>query len=199
MIAVDVVTPSQAVALDALRAWWDDASAGPLALLTGPAGSGISRTLRELHRVLDRDAATARILGTPEGRRSDAQLLKDTIAAFGVAPIGRTGLELQAVLRETLATLAEHGPRPLLIIDNSPLAGSQLEILRAVLTGSPAGFLIAGQPDLAVRIGRRPSLQAALGVAVTLEPPAGDEIGLPHEEIAIQTRMALPGVEEVRA
>jgi energy-coupling factor transporter ATP-binding protein EcfA2 len=199
MIGVDAATSSQAAALDALRAWWRDAAAGSLALLIGPAGSGISRTVRHLHRMLDPDAATVRILDTPEGRRSDAQLLKDAIAAFGVAPIGRTGLELQTVLRETLATLAERGPRPLLVIDNGPLAGSQLEIIRAVLTGSPAGILIAGQPDLAIRIGRRPALQAALGIAVTLDPLAGDAIGTPPDDRAIQTRLALPGFTEARA
>jgi type II secretory pathway predicted ATPase ExeA len=166
-----IATAAQATVLDALRHWWNEAGTGQLAIVTGEAGSGRTRTLIEFRAVVAGNNGTrVAVLPDPASRRSDAQLLKDAIAAFEAEPLARTGLELQQEFRRRITGIAESGQRPLLLVDGANLAGSQLEILRGLLTGSPLGVVLFGDSDLVDRVARRRSLAAFVTYTGMIEP-----------------------------
>jgi type II secretory pathway predicted ATPase ExeA len=164
-------------ALDQLNTWWSDPAGGSLAVVTGESGSGKSRVLIEFRNVVANDnTTTIAVLADRGQRRSDAQLLRDIVSAFGGAPNGRTGLELQGEVRQQVLGIAEAGDRSLVLIDAANFSGSQLEILRSLLTDSPARIVLFGAPDLPDRIIRRRSLAAFVGLAVQIDPITDDEL-----------------------
>jgi type II secretory pathway predicted ATPase ExeA len=164
-------------ALDQLTTWWSDPAGGSLAVVTGESGSGKSRVLIEFRNVVANDNTTTIAVLVDRGqRRSDAQLLRDIVSAFGGAPNGRTGLELQGEVRQQVLGIAEAGDRSLVLIDAANFSGSQLEILRSLLTDSPARVVLFGAPDLPDRIIRRRSLAAFVGLAVQIDPIGTEEL-----------------------
>jgi type II secretory pathway predicted ATPase ExeA len=180
-----IETASQISVLAALQEWWNTPTAGSLAIVTGPAGAGKTRLLLELRNVVADDNAALAILADPGARRSDAQLLKDAIAAFGAEPFARTGLELQGELRRHIARIASEGQRPLLLVDAANFAGSQLEILRSLLTDSPLRVVLFGEPDLTDRVARRRSLTGYIGYVGSIGALQADEsVRLITERIA---------------
>jgi type II secretory pathway predicted ATPase ExeA len=157
--------------LDAFDQWRGRDDAPPLAIVTGGEGAGKTRLLRELHRVVANDNAFAAAIVADAGTRwSDAQLLRQILAAFNVTPTGRTGLKLQAEAREVFAAIAQDSRQPLLLIDGANFAGSQLEIVRSLLTGTSLRLVLFGDTDLADRVQRRQSLAALTGLTQRIEP-----------------------------
>lgn len=164
--------PAQDAALGTIRGWIDGIAADParpdrLAVLTGVAGSGRSRLLRELIAQAD-SPATMPMIDPGKGGLTDAQLLRAIIDAFGGTATGRTGMELRRDIRLALADLPE-GIAPGLLVDDADFSGARLELIRNVLRdGAGAGLwiVLAGQPDLADRLARRRSFRALLGPVV---------------------------------
>jgi type II secretory pathway predicted ATPase ExeA len=167
-----VALASQRAVLDGIRAWLAAAAndAPGLAVVAGAAGSGKTRLLGRLVTEL---AETDRLIGVVPGegaRRTDAQLLRSAIVAFGGTPAGRTGLELGTGLRAILDAHRPDALPPVLLIDNAALTGSQLEILRGAMTGpapdqgpSRVQIVLFGPPELPERIARRRSLADMTG------------------------------------
>lgn len=167
----------QSMVLDLLTEWWQEQPGGSLALVTGATGSGKTRLFLEVQRVVASDNTTLLATVADQGaKRSDAQLLKDILIAFAGTPVGRTGLELQSGIRQRFGQIVDAGQRPLLLVDSANFTGSQLEILRSLLTDAPASIVLFGDPDLADRVTRRQSLAALVGFASEIEPFEADEI-----------------------
>ena len=172
-----ITAVGQSAVLDLLNEWWIEEGSGSLAIVTGDPGSGKTRLLIEfIHVVAHNNAVTLATLVDRGTRRSDAQLLKEIVLAFGGTPTGRTGLELQAEVRQHFADVASSGQQPLLLIDAANFTGSQLEILRSLLTDSPARIVLFGEPDLSDRLARRRSLTAFIGVSISIGRFESNEI-----------------------
>lgn len=174
-----VPLPGQDAVLDDVRAWLgsDDANAPGLAVIAGESGSGKTRLLQQLVLAIADDDRLIGVAPDDGLRRTDAHLLRTAIVALGGTPAGRTGLELTTELRAILDSHREDPLPPVLLIDNAALTGSQLEILRGVLTnpdlGAPptrAQVVLAGPTALPDRIARRRSL-ADLTRRVGTMPP----------------------------
>ncbi len=167
-----------------LLAWINDASPadhqdGRLAVVTGDEGSGKTRLLTEIAHELASDP-TVRIAVLPddEALRTDAQILRGVLAAFGHPPAGRTGLELMTEIQDALAAIRESGRRPGILIDGADFSGSRLELTRNLLRDAAESGLwvvLFGQPDLSDRIARRRSLRGLLEMTVELEPLDTDD------------------------
>jgi type II secretory pathway predicted ATPase ExeA len=157
--------------LDAFDRWKATPAAAPLALITGGSGSGKTCLLHAIHRVVANDNTTAcGIVVASETKRTDVQLLRQIIQAFDAEPAGRTGLRLQAEARAIFDTITTTGRQPLLLIDDADLSGSQLEIIRSLLTGTSLRLILIGAPDLADRVQRRQSLLGLTGLNERLLP-----------------------------
>lgn len=173
-----VALPGQQSALAEIRGWISSVSAdrarqGRLAVLTGEPGMGRSRLLREIA-----GAASAPIIDPGKGNLTDAQLLRAMVDAFGGTATGRTGMDLRRDIRLALADLPAE-TTPGLLIDDADFTGSRLELIRNVLRdGAEHGLwiVIAGQPDLADRVGRRRSLKAILGPLAHIGVPEADDL-----------------------
>jgi len=160
-----------------LLTWAAGESSGPdgrLGIVVGEQGSGKTRLLIELAEALAAEPAHAiALLPDDEAYRTDAQILRGILAAFGQVPVGRTGLELMAEFREALAAIEASGKRPGLLIDGADFSGSRLELTRNLLRdagGNGLWILLLGQPDLRDRIARRRSLRGLLELTVELGP-----------------------------
>lgn len=145
-----------------------------LAIVTGEEGSGKSHLLAQLARKYAPDQRLHLII-LPEssGQRTDAQLLRAIISAFGADPAGRTGLELRRELRAVLDTVDQEGLQPGLLIDGADFKGSHLELIRNLLRdaeGTGLWIVLFGTPDLHLRISRRRSLRGLMGPAIALGP-----------------------------
>jgi type II secretory pathway predicted ATPase ExeA len=163
--------------LDAFDQWRGRDDAPPLALVTGVEGAGKTRLLHELHSVVANDnTVSAAIVADAGTRRSDAQLLRQILAAFNATPTGRTGLKLQAEAREVFAAIAQEARQPLLLIDGANFAGSQLEIVRSLLTGTSLRLVLFGDTDLTDRVQRRQSLAALTGLTQRIEPLGATDV-----------------------
>ena len=159
------LTGGQQTALAALRdAVREPATAPSLLLVTGDAGSGKSVMLAALLDRLAGDSSLAAGAVVDAGtEHSDARLLRALIAAFDEEPAGRSGIELLTTLRAIFAARAESGPRPVLLIDGAEtLTGSQLEVIRSLLTPATGtsgtrhpAIILSGRPEIRERIRRR--------------------------------------------
>jgi type II secretory pathway predicted ATPase ExeA len=157
--------------LNAFDIWRENSAAGPLALITGVPGSGKTCLLHEIHRVVANDNAIAcGIVPASDAKRTDIQLLRQIINAFDGNPSGRTGLRLQTEARAIFEAIATTGQQLLLLIDDANLTGSQLEIVRSLLAGTPLRMILFGAPDLADRVQRRQSLPGLTGLNERLLP-----------------------------
>lgn len=182
-----VATEAHDAALATVGAWISEVIAEParqdrLGLVTGEEGSGKSMLLAEIERTLSpagtrrargRRPTVNRVVTIPEAlaHRSDAQLLKGILAAFGADPSGRTGLELRGELRAVLQELYADDVRPGLLIDGAHFKGSQLELVRNLLRdadGTGLWIVLFGLPDLHDRMQRRRSLRGLTGATVAL-------------------------------
>jgi type II secretory pathway predicted ATPase ExeA len=162
--------------IDAIRT--DRTRSDRLAILTAEPGMGKSRLLRELAATAG-DTATAPLIDPGKSGLTDAQLLRGIIDAFGGTATGRTGMDLRRDIRLALADLPE-GTTPGLLIDDADYAGARLELIRNVLRdGADHGLwiVLAGQPDLADRLGRRRSFRAILGPAVHIDRLDASSLG----------------------
>jgi type II secretory pathway predicted ATPase ExeA len=166
---------TQQDALEQIRPWVDSVVADTsrpdrLAIITGAPGTGKSRMLRE---IVAGSPALGMVPVIDPGKTglTDAQLLRAVVDAFGGTATGRTGMELRRDIRHALADLPD-GTAPGLLIDDADFTGARLELIRNILRdGAEFGFwvVLAGQPDLADRLGRRRSLRAILGPVVGIE------------------------------
>ena len=176
---------SQMSVLADIREWLDApvCEEPGLAVVAGPNGAGKTRLLGRLVASL---ADADRLIGVVPGngsRRSDAQLLRESIVAIGGAPGGRTGLELTTELRAMLDEHRDNPLPPVVLIDNAALTGSQLEIVRHILTsGTPEALqtrvqiVLFGPPELSDRIARRRALADLTRKTVRLSPLSGSAI-----------------------
>lgn len=172
-----VPTATQQSMLNDLVHWVDDSDARPIAIVAGSRGVGKTSLLLELNDVVaNNDAVVTAVVTDAGSRRSDAQLLRDIITAFGGEPTGRTGLELQGEARARFGTVATSSRRPLLLIDAANFSGSQLEIVRSLLNGSNVRMVLFSDVDLIDRIARRQSLSALAGLTRQIDPLRGEEI-----------------------
>lgn len=177
--------PSQAPAREEIQAWLASGEAG-IGVLTGGPASGRTRVLEQVVLWLaERDDRAIGFPQPPSGKRSDAGLLRESLAALGVEPIGRTGLELTRELRSTTQQLASEGMPPLLLLDNADLTGSQLEILGAVFNGLEPNqpvlslqVLLAGPPEILDRLQRRPRLAGLIRTTSHLTGFSAEEVEL---------------------
>lgn len=156
-----------------------------LLLVTGDPGCGKSAVLAALH---DRIAAERGLAAGPVvdagTEHSDARLLRALIAALDEEPNGRSGIELLTTLRAAFATRAEAGRRPVLLIDGAEaLTGSQLEVIRSLLTPVTSGaaaihpaIILSGRPEIRERVRRRRPLAARRTHDVQLAAPAQDDL-----------------------
>lgn len=154
----------------------EDASRnGGLSVVAGE--SGLGKTL-----LLDvcRDDLVLRhtvvVVRDPQQVRTDTQLLKAIIAQAGAKPSGRSGIAMMGDLHElTLALLRRERPLRILIDDAEQLSGSQLELIRTILSNvSPAsgaiGIILFGKPALVDKIDRRQGLVSQVEMRHTLNP-----------------------------
>lgn len=148
-------------------------SSSRLGVVTGEDGSGKTRLAIELERDLGSESRLHLVtLPDVPAHRTDAQLLKAIIAAFGGDPVGRTGLDLRGEVREILRSLQRSGTQPGLLIDDADFKGSQLELIRNLLRdaeGTGLWIVLFGTPDLHDRMRRRRSLRGLLGIEISLE------------------------------
>lgn len=154
----------------------EDASRnGGLSVVVGESGLGKSLLLDVCHDdlILRHTVVTVR---DPRETRTDTQLLKTIITQAGAQPSGRSGIAMMGDLHElTLALLRRERPLRILIDDAEQLSGSQLELIRAMLSNvSPVsgaiGIILFGKPALVDKIDRRQGLAAQLEMRHTLNP-----------------------------
>lgn len=166
-----IAIPSHAAAIATLSRWLQDGSGSGLALVTGCPGSGRTRLLRHLGEMLapQSNLAVASVTSGNE-RRTDAQLLRAIIQSLGGEPTGRTGLELTTAIRSLLDRNREQDRDPVILIDDAAFTGSQLEIVRTLLSStSGVKLVLFGPPELRERIARRRSLAGSLQHTVPLD------------------------------
>lgn len=175
----------QMTVLAEVRDWFDAPAIEELGLAVVAGANGMGKT-RLLGRLVASLADADRLIGVVPGngsRRSDAQLLRESIVAIGGAPGGRTGLELTNELRAMLDEHRDDPLPPVVLIDNAALTGSQLEIMRNVLTsGTPeyqhtrVQIVLFGPPELPDRIARRRALAEMTRKTMRLSPLSGSAI-----------------------
>lgn len=148
---------------------------GGLSVVVGDSGLGKSLLLDVC---LDDLALrhTVVVIRDPREIRTDTQLLKAIITQAGAKPSGRSGIALMGDLHElTLALLHRERPLRVLIDDAEQLSGSQLELIRTILSNvSPAsraiGVILFGKPALIDKIDRRQALALQVAMRHTLNP-----------------------------
>lgn len=183
-----ILTTDQRQAIDRLTTWLDDAQAGPLAVLTGPDGSGRSTVLADLER--DGKVLISAHRGT---RPTDVHILRHAISLFGGYSAARTGLALREELVRSRALRPEVRA---LAIDDAELSGARLELVRSIVQDNAAGGLkviVTGEPALRDRVERRRSLAALVGCEASLDRAADEEIA------GIISRALAPRVMEAEA
>lgn len=174
-----VATSVHQAATEELRRWIREMLDDPnrndrLAIVTGEEGSGKSHLLAHVARehVPDERSRLVILPDSPR-QRTDAQLLRAILSAFGADPAGRTGLELRREIQVVLRAVDQEGLQPGLLIDGADFKGSQLELIRNLLRdaeGTGLWIALFGTPDLHLRISRRRSLRGLMGPAIALEP-----------------------------
>ncbi len=154
----------------------EDASRnGGLSVVVGDAGLGKSLLLDVCHDDLIL-RHTVVVVRDPREVRTDTQLLRAIITQAGAKPSARSGIAMMGDLHElTLALLRRERPLRILIDDAEQLSGSQLELVRTILSNvSPAsgavGVVLFGKPALVDKIDRRQGLAAQLEMRHTLNP-----------------------------
>lgn len=167
---------------DALRA---PATAPGLLLVAGAPGSGKSTALAALYQRIagERGLAAGRVVDAGT-EHSDARLLRALIAACDEEPAGRSGLELLTTLRAIFAARTDAGARPVLLIDGAEaLTGSQLEVIRSLLTTIAGGadavtpaIVLSGRPEIRERIRRRRPLAQRRTHDLDLAGPDRDDL-----------------------
>jgi type II secretory pathway predicted ATPase ExeA len=148
---------------------------GGLSVVVGDTGLGKSLLLDVC---LDDLALrhTVVVIRDPREIRTDTQLLKAIIAQAGAIASGRSGIALMGDLQElTLALLRRERPLRVLIDDAEQLSGSQLELIRTILSNvAPAsgaiGVILFGKPALVDKIDRRRGLAMQVEMRHTLNP-----------------------------
>lgn len=154
----------------------EDASRnGGLSVVVGEAGLGKSLLLD-----VCLDDLTLRhtvvVIRDPRETRTDTQLLKTIISQAGATASGRSGVAMMGDLQElTLALLRRERPLRILIDDAEQLSGSQLELIRTMLSNvAPAsgaiGVILFGKPALIDKIDRRQGLALQVEMRHTLNP-----------------------------
>jgi type II secretory pathway predicted ATPase ExeA len=132
---------------------------GTLVVVTGAPGTGKTLLLHALVAALPVTAA-AIIVPDPEAARTDTRFLRMLIERAGGTPHGRTGLELTTELLERIAAIGEEGRTATVLIDDAHrLSGSQLEIVRTLLTAAggrhPLDVVLFGEPEMLDKIARK--------------------------------------------
>lgn len=116
------------------------------------------------------------IVNNPRDCRTDVQFLRAVLEQFGIAPTGRTALDLTTEFLRYLEAMHVAGKRPLLVIDEGQnLSGSHLEILRTFLsfetpTQKLIDVVIFAQPELEEKILRKRNLAQRVGMDHKLNP-----------------------------
>ena len=196
-----VAIPSHARAIAALAPWLEHGAGSGLALVLGLPGSG--RTCLMLHlgkmRASRSDLAVA-LVHTGDERRTDAQLLRAIIQALGGEPSGRTGLALTTGIRTLIDLNRERGRDTVILIDDATFTGSQLEIVRTLLSStSVVRLVLFGPPELGDRIARRRSLAGSLQRTMMLDAMGEETVGafLDGRIAAMRLQPPFPGVERL--
>lgn len=154
----------------------EDASRnGGLSVVAGDTGLGKSLLLD-----VCRDDLILRhtvvVVRDPREVRTDTQLLRAIVTQAGAKPSGRSGIAMMGDLHELiLALLRRERPLRILIDDAEQLSGSQLELIRTMLSNvSPAsgaiGIILFGKPALVDKIDRRQGLTAQVEMRHMLNP-----------------------------
>jgi len=148
-----------------------------LSVIIGDVGYGKTTIkvalLQELH---GNSAYEIGIINNPRDCRTDVQFLRAVLEQFGVAPAGRTALDLTTEFLRYLEAMHVAGRKPLLVIDEGQnLSGSHLEILRTFLsfetpTQKLIDVVIFAQPELEEKILRKRNLAQRVGMDHKLNP-----------------------------
>lgn len=172
-VADAALVPAIAEQADALAAWMTapeaGGSAGSLAIVTGAARSGRTTLLHAATRTAPAPQDVIRIadLAAHADALTDSRFLQEIVRAFGAEPVGRAGLDLVRQIRNLAAGADGH---PILAIDGADLAGSRLDLLRALLTpldgtsGARLRIVVTGTPEFRDRVLRRVALADRLGL-----------------------------------
>jgi len=165
------ITP-HADAMADLVPWLQRGPGAGLGLVLGCPGSGRTRLMRHIAEMLaPRSDLVVASIHTGSDRRTDAQLLRAIIGALGGEPSGRTGLALTTAIRTLIDQNRERGRDTIILIDDAAFTGSQLEIVRTLLTStSGVRLVLFGPPELRDRIARRRTLARSLQRVVMLKP-----------------------------
>jgi general secretion pathway protein A len=174
-----------------------------LSVIIGDVGYGKTTIKVALLQELQRDPEVEiGIINNPRDCRTDVQFLRAVLGQFGVAAVGRTGLDLTTdFLRHLEAMHLARRQVHLVIDEGQNLAGSQLEILRTFLsfetpTQKLINIVIFAQPELEEKIVRKRNLAQRVGMDHKLNPlNRRDTAGLIAHRLAIAGRApAAPAV-----
>ncbi|HWK81242.1 MAG TPA: AAA family ATPase, partial [Thermomicrobiales bacterium] len=195
--------PALAIQAGTLAAWMaSPGEDGRLAIVSGPARSGRTTLLDAACDEAARSTGTSvhrADLGTLDGPLTDSRFLRAIVMAFGAEPSSRNGLDLIRHIRDLVTAQVAAGEHPVLAIDGAELAGSRLDLLRALLTdatstdGLHSGLriVVTGTPECRDRILRRQALRDCLTLDLRIEPMT--EAGL---DAFIRERIAAVALDE---
>ncbi|MGD9857351.1 MAG: ExeA family protein [Thermomicrobiales bacterium] len=147
---------------------------GALIVISGDAGTGKSLLVDVASRSMPLQVAPV-VAGPPSETRTDVRLLKSLIAAAGLTPQGRTGLELTTELLAWTSELGQEGRIAAFVIDDAHLRpSSQLEIVRTLMSNAsgrlPLSAVLLGEPDLVDKINRKRNLAGRVSLHYALNP-----------------------------
>jgi len=156
-----------------------DAIPGSLIVVSGDEGIG---NLLLLAVLLDTPSGSVApmVVNDPSQDRPDTRFLRSLIELADGSPFGRTGLVLTSELMNLLGAIHARGRMAAILIDDAHrLSGSQLEILRTLLSSAsasqPVHVVLFGEPELIEKISRKRRLAERVTMHHSLNPLNPDD------------------------
>lgn len=155
----------------------------PLAVLTGPFGTGKSLVLSHLNRMLrEQDAFRVVHIQNPASYPTESAFLQKIALELGLPLRRGKGRQMSDLLAASIRE-AEAGRQVVLIVDEAQNLGknsgaNHLELLRE-LSNFDAGrklvtSVLVGQPELTARLGHNKALESRVAIRAALAPLDAD-------------------------